>query len=140
MILTLLFAVPALAQHAPVVIDLINVDSTAWKVSQTSVAGVAELGVPNPVLHLSVGTRYHFVNHGTIRVHPLALRGRDTQPLLGQRPDSRPFEEDPGVAFVADDSGLTFTLTAALARELATYYCTAHPAPLMEGNVEVNMP
>jgi hypothetical protein len=41
---------------------------------------------------------------------------------------------------VADDEGITFTLTEALAGQLNTYYCTAHPAPLMEGPLEVVSP
>lgn len=123
----------AAAQPEVITITLQNVDSSAWVVK--SVAGaenVAKLNTENTSITLSVGQRYHFVNLGTVQIHPLALRGQDGDSLLNQRPQDRPFETDPEVDFVADDSGLTFTLTEALAEQVRAYYCTAHPAPLME--------
>lgn len=126
------------AGDADVVVELINEDSVAWRVVSVSGAqGVAELDVQNPVVTLTVGTRYHFINGGTLAVHPFAIRGRDGEPVLGQRPNDRPFELDPEVAFEADDEGVSFTLTEALAAAAKTYYCTAHPTPLMEGELEL---
>lgn len=129
-------------QEADVTIVLENVQSEAWVVAAVEGAAVegpevAETGVEDPVIHMQVGKRYRFVNLGTLRIHPLAIRGIDGEVLLGQRPKDRPFEIDPAVAFVADDEGVTFTLTEALAEVVSTYYCTAHPAPLMESGIEI---
>ena len=132
--------VDSAAQDDEVVIELTNVDSTAWMVTRADVTGIAELDVHNPVVTLTVGTRYRFVNRGTLAIHPLAIRGNDGEPVLGQRPNERPFERDPGVAFKADDEGVAFTLTEALAAVVRTYYCTAHPTPLMEGTLKVQLP
>ncbi len=136
-----LIAGVAFAQTPDVTVTLQNVGSSAWTVTEVQgAAGVAELDTENTPVTLTVGQRYHFVNLGTLQIHPLALRGRDGEPLLNQRPQERPFETDPAVAFVADDEGITFTLTETLAEQLSTYYCTAHPAPLMEGPLEVTLP
>lgn len=129
------------AEVADVVIELTNVDSVVWVVTRVEGAqGVAELDVQNPLVALAVGTRYRFVNHGTLAIHPFAIRGKDGEPVLGQRPNDRPFERDPKVAFQADEEGVTFTLTEALAEVMETYYCTAHPTPLMEGELELRTP
>lgn len=129
---------PPSAAEADVTVTLENVGSTAWTVVAVEGAdGVTEIGPENPVVRLKVGQRYRFVNTGSLTVHPLAIRGADGEPVLGQRPNHRPFEHDPEVAFKADDEGMTFTLTAALAAVVRTYYCTAHPTPLMEGALEV---
>lgn len=129
------------AEGADVVIELTNEGSVAWVITRVEgPQGIAELDVPNPVVTLTVGTRYRFVNHGMLTIHPFAIRGTDGEPVLGQRPDDRPFERDPAVAFEADDQGVTFTLTAALAEFVKTYYCTAHPTLLMEGELEVRTP
>lgn len=118
-------------------LTLENVDSTAWTVVAVEGAeNVTEIGTQDPIIRLEVGTRYHFVNSGSLTVHPLALRGADGEPVLSQRPNDRPFERDPEVAFDADERGITFTLTQALAAVVRTYYCTAHPTPLMEGALE----
>lgn len=127
---------------ADVTIVLENVRSNAWVVTAVEGDGVeeaevAEIGVENPVIHLEVGSRYRFVNLGSLTVHPFAIRGDDGEPLLAQRPSDRPFEVDPAVAFHADAEGVTFTLTEPLARAASTYYCTAHPAPLMESGIEI---
>ena len=121
-----------------VTITLENIRSNAWKVTAVEGAeGITETDVENPVVHLEVGKRYRFVNNGGLTIHPFAIRGEDGEPVLAQRPKDRPFELDPEVAFKADDEGVTFTLTEALAAVISTYYCTAHPAPLMEGKLEV---
>lgn len=137
----LLFALllgAASAQTPDVTVTFQNVDVVAWIVTTVEGAeGVAKLDVENTPVTLTVGQRYRFVNLGTLRVHPLALRGKDGEPLINQRPQDRPFETDPAVDFRADDEGITFTLTEDLAAQLSTYYCTAHPAPLMEGPLEV---
>ena len=129
---------PSVAAEADVTLTLANVDSTAWTVVAVEGAeDVTEIGTQNPVIRLEVGTRYHFINNGSLTIHPLAIRGVDGQPVLNQRPNDRPFELDPEVAFQTGEQGLTFTLTQALAAVVRTYYCTAHPTPLMEGALEI---
>ena len=120
-------------------VTLENIRSNAWKVTAVEGAeGITETGVENPVILLEVGKRYRFINHGGLTIHPFAIRGEDGEPVLAQRPKDRPFELDPEVAFEADDEGVTFTLTESLAAAISTYYCTAHPTPLMEGELEVH--
>lgn len=129
------------AQQVDVTVTLKNVDSSAWTI--TAVQGakdVAELDTENTPITLTVGQRYRFVNLGTVQIHPLALRGEDGEPLINQRPQDRPFETNPAVDFIADDEGITFTLIEALAEQVSTYYCTAHPAPLMEAPLAVVEP
>ncbi len=118
---------------AEVVITLQNVNSSAWVVTDIQGAvGVAKLGTHNTPITLTVGERYRFVNLGTLKIHPLAIRGKGGESLLNQRPQERAFETDPAVGFRADGEGVSFTLTPALAEQVSSYYCTAHPAPLME--------
>lgn len=129
---------PPAVDESKVVVTLENVDSIAWTVTSVEGAeGVTEISAEDPVISLEVGKRYRFVNNGSLTIHPLAIRGEDGEPVLGQRPNDRPFELDPSVAFEADEEGITFTLTEALAAVVSTYYCTAHPTPLMEGKLEV---
>jgi len=140
-VIALLLAGFGFAQTPEVTVTFQNVGSSAWTITGAQGAeDVAELNTENAPLTLAVGQRYHFINLGTLQIHPLALRGKDGEPLLNQRPQERPFETDPAVAFVADDEGITFTLTETLAEQLSTYYCTAHPAPLMEAPLEVTSP
>lgn len=140
-LLACLFAAMAIAQTPEVTVTLKNVDSSAWVVKAVQGAeGVAKLNTANTPITLTTGTRYHFINLGTLKIHPLAIRGEDGEPLLGQRPQNRPFETDPEVAFKADNEGMTFTLTPALAKEVSTYYCTAHPTPLMEAPLKIVSP
>jgi len=136
-----LLAGVASAQTPDVTVTFQNVDVVAWIVVAVEGAeGVAALNTENTRVTLTVGQRYRFVNLGMLQVHPLALRGDDGEPLINQRPQDRPFETDPEVDFRADDEGITFTLTERLAARLSSYYCTAHPAPLMEGPLEVASP
>ena len=138
LLLALLLSGGALA-HTPVVtVTLQNVDSSAWIVTAVEGAeGVAKLNTENTPITLTPGQRYHFINLGTVQIHPLAIRGADGSSLLNERPQDRPFETDTEVDFVADDNGITFTLTDALAQQVSAYYCTAHPAPLMEAPLKV---
>ena len=136
----LLVSGAALAQ-ADVTVTMQNVDSSAWVVkSVEGAAGVAKLNTQNTPITLTTGQRYHFVNLGTLKIHPFAVRGKNGDSLLNQHPQDRPFETDPNVNFVADDIGITFTLTPKLAAQVSTYYCTAHPAPLMEAPLRVRQP
>ena len=129
------------AQNADVTVTVQNVDSSAWVVKSVKNAeGVAELNTQNTPITLTIGQRYRFVNLGTLQIHPFAIRGENGDSLLNQRPQDRPFETDPGVKFVADDEGITFTLTPTLAAQVGSYYCTAHPAPLMEAPLKVRKP
>ena len=138
-IVLLLFVLgTAFAQNADVTVTMQNVDSSAWVVKSIKGAeGVAKLDTQNTPITLTVGKRYHFINLGTLQVHPFAIRGKNGDSLLNQHPQDRPFETDPEVNFVADDEGITFTLTPKLAAQVGSYYCTAHPAPLMEAPLKV---
>lgn len=137
----LVFLVTGAAFAQEVTVTFQNVDSSAWLVTAVAGAeGVAALNTENTPITLTIGQRYRFVNLGTVQIHPLALRGKDGESLLNQRPQDRKFETDPDVDFMADDVGITFTLTEALAAQLSSYYCTAHPAPLMEAPLKITVP
>ena len=134
----LFFALGMAFAQADVTLMMQNVDSSAWVVKSVEGAeGVAKLNTQNTPVTLTTGQRYYFVNLGTLKIHPFAIRGKNGDSLLNQHPQDRPFETDPNVNFVADDTGITFTLTSKLAAQVSTYYCTAHPAPLMEAPLEV---
>ena len=146
-VVALLFLVAALGAssaafaQADVTVTMQNVDSSAWVVKSVEGAeGVAKLNTENTPITLTTGQRYHFVNLGTLQIHPFAVRGKSGDSLLNQHPQDRPFETDPNVNFVADDTGITFTLTPKLAAQVSAYYCTAHPAPLMEAPLKVRQP
>lgn len=140
-LMALLFCLLGTVLAQEVTVTFQNLDSSAWLVTQVQGAeGVAKLDTENTPITLTVGQRYRFVNLGTLQIHPLALRGKDGESLLNQRPQDRPFETDPEVDFRADDEGISFTLTAALAAQLGSYYCTAHPAPLMEAPLKIAAP
>lgn len=137
----LVFLVTGATFAQEVTVTFQNVDSSAWLVTAVAGAeGVAALNTENTSITLTIGQRYRFVNLGTVQIHPLALRGKDGESLINQRPQDRPFETDPAVDFEADDQGITFTLTELLAAQLSSYYCTAHPAPLMEAPLKIAAP
>ena len=137
----LFFALGIAFAQADVTVTMQNVDSSAWVVKSVEGSkGVAKLNTENTPITLTVGERYHFVNLGTLRIHPFAVRGKSGDSLLNQHPQDRPFETDPNVNFVANDTGITFTLTPKLAAQVSTYYCTAHPAPLMEAPLRIRQP
>jgi hypothetical protein len=92
-LLLALLAGAASAQTPDVTVTFQNVDVVAWTVTAVEGAeGVAELNTENAPITLTVGQRYRFVNLGTLRVHPLALRGDDGEPLINQRPQNRPLK------------------------------------------------
>ena len=122
-------------EDAGVTVTLTNIESVAWEVTGVEGAeGVAELNTRNPALSLTVGTRYRFDNNGGA-AHPLDFRNERSRFLLAQGGPEGSFEGDPEVDFIDDEEGVTFTLTQALADEIAIYYCTVHPD--MVGDVEV---
>jgi plastocyanin len=123
-------------EDAPVIITLDNVSATAWVVTSVEGAeGIADLEAENAALTLEVGTRYRFVNNGGANAHPLDFRDAEGNFLLAQGSTEGSFESDTEVDFVADSEGVTFTLTQALADQLATYYCTFHPP--MTGDITI---
>jgi hypothetical protein len=123
---------------ADVTITVDNVGSSAWEVRDVSGAdGVAPTGTENPTLTLTVGTRYRIVNNGGLQAHPFGLRDAEGEYLVRQEDrSSGRLEDDPDIAYVEDDSGVTFTYTQSLADATDTYRCTVHPS--MEGPVETD--
>lgn len=86
---------------------------------------VTELNENNSAWTLEIGRRYRIINNSG-SAHPFALRaGND---MLLSQDGSGSFVDDPEVDFVADDEGITFTLTEALAEQLDNYVCTLHPS------------
>ena len=72
------------SQDAGVTVTLTNIGSVAWEVTGVEGSeGVAELNTRNPVLSLTVGTRYRFDNNGGA-AHPLDFRNERSRFLLAQ--------------------------------------------------------
>ncbi len=120
-----------------VTVAIDNVGASAWVVTSVDGAeGVAELDVNNATITLTPGTRYAFdVSEVNSSVHPLDFRDAEGNFLLAQGSQEGSFEGDEAVAFEATEDTVTFTLTEALASEVATYHCTVHRG--MVGDVAV---
>ena len=111
---------------------LTNVGASAWQVTEAG-EDIAEAGVDNPELTLSVGTRYTFdVSGVTSSVHPLDFRADDDTVLLSQGSEGE-LEGNEAIGFEASDEAVSFTLTPELAERLARYRCTVHAS--MVGDV-----
>ena len=116
-------------------LTLTNVGASAWRVAEAD-ENVAEQGVDNPELMLTVGTRYTFdVSGVNSSVHPLDFRAEDDTVLLSQGSEGE-LEGDEAIRFEASDEAVSFTLTPELADRLARYHCTVHAS--MVGNVVTN--
>lgn len=120
-----------------VTVTLNNVGSEAWILTDAD-AGVGQLGEDgleaayNPTLTLEVGTRHRLENDGWDD-HPIAFEDADGETLLSQDGEGS-FGDNTDVAWVDDGDGVEFTVTEALAAELAGYRCTVHGG--MTGSVE----
>jgi len=120
---------------ASATLTLSNVGASAYRVDAIDGEGAAaELGVDNAGIELTAGLRYTFVNNGGAN-HPLDFRNSDGDILLSEDAANGSFEDDAEVNFVVDGANISFTLTAELAAELATYNCTVHSA--MEGAITI---
>lgn len=118
-----------------ITITIDNVGSSAWEV--TDVNGddnAATLNENNTTITLRENMRYRIINNGG-SAHPFGLQDSNSDYLLAQDDRTGSFEDDPDVDFASSTDAVFFTLTPALAGELATYNCTIHVA--MEGSVTV---
>ena len=101
----------------------------------------AEEGAKDPSLTLTVGQRYRIDNQASA-AHPFELLngeaefGNDVVLLSQREEEGGSFDDDTDVAFEADDSGMTFTLTQGLADVLSAYRCEFHPVN-MRGVVSI---
>ncbi len=110
-----------------ITITIDNVGATAWLVTTVEGAqGIAELNTQNTAITLEPGQRYRFINNGG-GFHPLDFRDASGNFLLTQNSVQGSFENDTEVNFESDATGVTFTLTPALAEQMATYWCSVHP-------------
>lgn len=127
---------PPPAATADVVITVDNVGATAWEI--TNVEGddnAAEENVNNTTIMLEENLRYRFVNNGGLTAHPFGFQDSNDAYLLAQGDRKGSFEESDSVDFESDDEGITFTLTPALADQIASYNCQIHVS--MEGNITI---
>ncbi len=109
-------------------ITLNNVGAAAYVVE--SVAGdgaTATTGTQNVSIELRTGRRYRFVNNGGSG-HPLEFLSSTNAVLLAQNNQTGSFEGDGAVNFMVEGNNVTFTLTSALAAEIAKYRCSFHPS------------
>lgn len=93
------------------------------------------LNEENAEIELEIGRGYTFRNTVASN-HPLEFRNSDGDVLLAQGSEEGSFENNIAVNFTRDgDEDVTFTLTPALAAEIAIYRCTPHAS--MEGPITV---
>ena len=117
-------------------ITINNIGASAWVFTGLSGDGAsANLNEENATLSLEIGKRYAFTNNGGSN-HPLDFRDSNGEFLLAQGSETGSFEDDESVNFTVSGDVVTFTLTEALAAEIATYHCTFHGS--MTGSVNVN--
>ncbi len=109
---------------------VINRGTLAFRLTEAP-SGVGSVGVDNPTMTFTVGTRYQISNANS-GAHPFELLGGGV--LLSQF-STGSFEGDPAVAYVEDASSMTFTLTGALAAQMTAYRCHFHG--LMTGSVAI---
>lgn len=115
-----------------VTVTIDNVGASAWVVTDVQGAsGVATQDENNATITLTPGTRYRFINNGG-SAHPLGFQDANDAYLLREG-GSGSFEDDGAVSYVENSDGVTFTVTQALADEMATYNCTVHAS--MEGSI-----
>lgn len=80
----------------------------------------------NPTLEVETGQRVEFdLAEVNSSVHPFAIVDSGGAVLLDQSGNGT-FSQGGEVDLVANEDGVTFTVTAGLAAELASYICTAH--------------
>jgi hypothetical protein len=120
--------------EAEVVITMENVGNEAWVVSGIDGnQNVASVDEENPTLTLQVGNRYRIENLAAAE-HPLELLDADGNVLLAQG-GAGTLADDGEIAYAEDANGVSFTLTEALAEQLAGYQCGVHPE--MAGDIEI---
>ena len=118
-------------------ITINNVGSSAWTFTDVEGNGVdVQTGVDNPTLTLDEGGRYTITNLGASG-HPFQLLDASDNVLIaagggGTLQD----DEDANVVVNEENGTIAFTLTGALAEQVATYICEFHPS--MAGDLVVN--
>ncbi len=117
-------------------ISLVNEGFSAYLVTELEGEGATvNLNEENAEIELEIGRRYTFRNTVSSN-HPLEFRNGDGDVLLAQGSEEGSFENNIAVNFTRDgDEDVTFTLTPALAAEIAVYRCTPHAS--MEGLITV---
>ncbi len=123
------------ANAADVNVSMTADGNEAWVVTNVENApNLAEEDTPNPTMTLTTGQRYRF-NNPLYDTHVLQFRNGSGDVLVGQGSSGGSFADDEEVDAVISDNAVTFTLTEALAQELADYYCAAHQG--MTGAVQI---
>lgn len=125
-------ATPTPEPTGPVELTITNRMAGAWVVTADSSGAVAPTGESNPTLTLATGRRYRVTNDGW-SAHPFALRDGDGAALLSQD-DSGRYGSDAAVDWTDGGETFAFTVTEALAADVASYRCTVHAA--MRGRIE----
>lgn len=118
-------------------ITINNVGSSAWRFTDVEGTGVdVQTGIDNATLTLDEGGRYTITNLGASG-HPFQLRDASGNVLIAARGGGS-LQNDEDVNVVVDEGNgtITFTLTGALADQVATYICEFHPS--MVGDLVVN--
>lgn len=118
-------------------ITIENVGNSAWNIVEIDGEGASgDTGTDNATLTLNEDLRYTVTNLGAAG-HPFQLRDANGDVLIAAGGGgSLQGDADADVVVNDDDGTITFTLTGALAAQVATYICEFHPS--MEGDLIVN--
>jgi len=118
-------------------ITINNVGSSAWTFTNVEGNGVdVQTGVNNPTLTLDEGGRYTITNLGASG-HPFQLLDASDNVLIEAGGDGTLQDDEDANVVVNEENGtIAFTLTGALAEQVATYICEFHPS--MAGDLVVN--
>ncbi|GAB2631273.1 hypothetical protein [Belliella aquatica] len=110
-----------------------NVGTSAYIFTAVNGNGAAAtLNMENAPLTLKIGSRYQIINLAGLP-HPFLIKGIGNTTLLAQNDVVGTFESNSAVNFISTDTGITFTLTAEMAAQIAPYQCGRHAA--MTGNI-----
>ncbi|WP_340103775.1 fasciclin domain-containing protein [Rhodohalobacter sp. 8-1] len=118
-------------------ITIDNVGTSAWNIDEIDGEGASgDIGVDNATLTLEEGLRYTITNLGAAN-HPFQLLDSNDNVLIAAG-GSGSLQDDADANVVLDDEEgtISFTLTGALADQVAAYICEFHPS--MVGDIVVN--
>lgn len=118
-------------------ITINNVGSSAWTFTEVEGDGVdVQTGVDNPTLTLDADGRYTITNLGASG-HPFQLRDGSGNVLIAAGGGGTLQDDEDANVVVDEEAGtIAFTLSGALADQVATYICEFHPS--MVGDLVVN--
>lgn len=118
-------------------ITIENNGTSAWNIVEIDGEGASgDTGVDNATLTLEEGLRYTITNRGAAN-HPFQLLDSNDNVLIAAGGSgSLQDDADANVVVNDDDDTISFTISGALADQVAAYICAVHPS--MVGDIVIN--